>query len=207
MAWIKIYEELTENGKMQEAAAMLGIEEPHLIGHLVTLWLWVMKNVPSGDLSHASHRSIAKGAQWAGDPDAFVEALLTCSVTGGHGFLERTEDGRLLVHDWDQHGGTAIQTQKANAQRQARYRENHKGDVAQKNNNGDITVTDTLRDGDITPSNASQIEKEKEKEINTKTKDSPQSTASGDVPESCLNDPKVPDTTEAAPEKMATPLS
>jgi hypothetical protein len=80
-----------------------------------------MNYAPSGDLSFALEEDIADGAMWEGDAHAFVEALLNCSVNGGAGFLE-TKDGRICVHDWQQHGGTLIERQKADAQRKRESR-------------------------------------------------------------------------------------
>lgn len=196
MAWIKSHEELALHAKTKKAARMLAIGIPQLIGHLNLLWWWTMNNAPSGDLSFASPEDIADGAMWEGDAQVFVDALVGCSVTGGAGFLDQTDNG-LFVHDWAQHGGTTIQTQKANAQKQKRYREKQK-------NNDSVTVTLPLHNEEITSRYGSQIEKEKE--INTKEiKDTPQSCASGDASGEVLDDLKVPDTPEATPEKMATP--
>ena len=161
MAWLKSHEELPTHAKTRKAARLLGISIPQMVGHLHLLWWWTMNHAPSGDLSMASADDIADAALWQGDADAFISALETCSVTGGYGFLARTEDG-LFVNDWDQHGGTILQSKKSNAQKQSRYRNN-------KRKNEQVTVTDNKRNGNVTKKTPSQIEKEKEKEIKDKT--------------------------------------
>jgi hypothetical protein len=65
----------------------------------------VLDNEPDGDLSGYSCEEIAEEADWEGDdPEAFVDALLNCGKqrpdgTRAAGFLERDEDGHLIIHD------------------------------------------------------------------------------------------------------------
>lgn len=62
------------------------------IGHLHLLWYWTEAYAPEGDLRRFGPDDISAGAEWEGDPAAFVAAL--CNA----GFLEG--DGSYRVHDW-----------------------------------------------------------------------------------------------------------
>lgn len=104
MAWLESWQSLREHPKTKRAARTLGVPRVHLIGHLHCLWWWAMDFAPDGDLSKYEPEDIAEGAEWDGDPEAFIKALVGCGGRGGPGFLEL--DGEdLHIHDWRLHGG------------------------------------------------------------------------------------------------------
>ncbi len=108
MPYNESHSELREHPKTKRLKRSLGVSLPAAIGHLQCLWWWVMDYAPKGDLTGFEATDIAEGAEWDGDPDVFVDALCACGPAGSDGFLERTTDGRLLVHDWWQYGGKLI---------------------------------------------------------------------------------------------------
>lgn len=109
MTYIEAHSELRDHPKTKLLKRVLGTSIAAVVGHLQCLWWWVMDYAPSGDLTGYPNAVIANAAEWEGDPDAFVNALLGCSVRqGGAGFLEFTEGGRLVVHDWHDYGGKLI---------------------------------------------------------------------------------------------------
>lgn len=63
---------------------------------LVCLILWAAANRPSGDLAGMTAEDIELAADWRGEADAFVVALLAV------GFLEG-EEGAYRLHDWAEH--------------------------------------------------------------------------------------------------------
>ena len=107
MAYIEAHGELREHPKTKRLKRLLGCSLVAAIGHLNCLWWWVMDYAPKGDLTHFDAADIADGAEWEGDPEAFVQALIDCGVGGGAGFLEEC-GGRLVIHDWYQYGGKLV---------------------------------------------------------------------------------------------------
>lgn len=111
MAWIEVHQSLPTHRKTLAAADALDLSPAQLVGHIVCLWLWAIDNAPDGHLN-VSVRTVARAAQWDGDPQAFVDALTAA------GFLE---DG-MLIHDYEDYIGKLIDRRKANADRMAARR-------------------------------------------------------------------------------------
>jgi hypothetical protein len=63
---------------------------------LISLWCYAAQNKPKGILD-MSVEDIAIAANWTGDPEMFVTALIQC------GFLEKGDGGVLVLHDWEEH--------------------------------------------------------------------------------------------------------
>lgn len=144
MAFIQVHQSLRDHHKILELAALLDMPEAHVAGHCVFLWLWSLDNAPDGLLPKAE-RAIESRAGWMGEPGAFIAAMVTV------GMLDRDEDGRLHIHDWDAYTGKLMESRKANAERQQRWRERHnEQDVTPRNTpvtsrNAGVTVTYPLR--------------------------------------------------------------
>ncbi|HQH79061.1 MAG TPA: hypothetical protein PK535_08845 [Synergistaceae bacterium] len=122
MPWLRSHSELRNHPKTLKAARLLGVSTPQVVGHLHMLWWWVMDYAPSGDLSDFAAADIAVGAGWDGDPEEFVEALVSSGMGLRAGFLERDEHGGLTVHDWSQHGGRDIDERRAAVDRKRQWR-------------------------------------------------------------------------------------
>ena len=108
---------LPNHRKTLALASLLDVNPEPLVGHLVCLWLWSLDNAPDGEIQ-ASPRIIAKVAGWRGDHDAFVEALETA------GFVERVDDIKYIIHNWDDYAGKLVERRKANAERMRAARAN-----------------------------------------------------------------------------------
>jgi hypothetical protein len=65
--------------------------------YLIDLWIASAMNHPDGILSGMDEVDIALEAGWEGNPNEFIEALLTCR------FLEKDEKGVYFLHDWEEH--------------------------------------------------------------------------------------------------------
>jgi hypothetical protein len=131
MAYIELHQAVFDHRKTIEVADSLDLPEVYVVGHLAALWAWAIDNCQSGVLP-SSHRVIARGARWPGDPNLFVTSLITS------GYVDQTLDG-LLIHDWPDYGGKLIAKRQANAAKQARYRERQEGSELRNQ-----SVTDTL---------------------------------------------------------------
>lgn len=116
MAWIESHQELGRHPKTRRLARMLGISLPAAVGHLHYLWWWAMDFAEDGDLSGYDSYEIAEAAMWEGDPDEIVDALVHAR------FLDRTGDGGLVLHDWDEYAGRLIERRARDRERKRRER-------------------------------------------------------------------------------------
>lgn len=116
MAWIQVHQQLKDHRKLLAAADELEIEPAHMLGLLVSFWLWALDNAPSGSLEGISNRTIARSAQWNKSPDTFVEALKNA------GLLDEENTGELTIHDWYEYAGKLIDQREAEKNRSRRRR-------------------------------------------------------------------------------------
>lgn len=116
MAWIESHQTLLNHPKTIRAARVLGIQRVHLVGHLHALWWWAMDYAPSGSLAGFDPADIADAMQWEGDADALVDALVTCGIGDGSGFLD-ADDGGYAIHDWDIYVGKLLDKRTRDAAR------------------------------------------------------------------------------------------
>lgn len=119
MAWIESHQELATHPKTKRLATQLGVSLPAAIGHLHLLWYWALTHAEDGDLTGYSVQEIAAECQWSGDPDHFVEGLVSCGggIKSGAGFLERDAEGNLCIHDWMLYAGRLLNQRENNARR------------------------------------------------------------------------------------------
>lgn len=115
MAWIEVHQSLITHRKTIAAADQLNMQEVHLVGHLVTFWLWALDNAQDGQLLNVTPRMIARASLWTDSPDELVDALVTV------GFLTRTDDG-FTIHDWDDYAGRLIDRRTAERERSRQRR-------------------------------------------------------------------------------------
>ncbi len=124
MAWIESHQTLSRHRKTLKTAGRLSVDRHKLIGHLHELWWWGLDNVGvSGVIENSTSYEIAAAAQWDGDPDAFVEAL----IYGG--FIDRDGD-KLQLHDWYEYAGQLIEKRIEERDRSRRRREEKKNQGA-----------------------------------------------------------------------------
>ncbi len=143
MAWIEAHQELRDHPKTKRAARLLGISRPQMIGHLLCLWWWSLDYADDGDLSDFDAADIADAAEWDGDADTFVSALVNCGPADRPGFLVET-DGGLSIRDWSQYGGKYITKRNQGRDRQRAWRERN-ADVTQGNTSSDVSNADVTR--------------------------------------------------------------
>lgn len=120
MSWIQSHTALSDHPKTRKLARILGTSKPTTIGHLHCLWWWAFDYAADGSLDRFDAMDIAIAAEWDGEPDDLVSALVTA------GFLDRDEDG-LTLHDWDQYGGKLHAKRAADADRKRAERRGDKG--------------------------------------------------------------------------------
>jgi hypothetical protein len=74
---------------------------PGAVGYLIDLWIATAVSRPDGVLSGWGPVDIAEEVDWTGDPEELIGALIES------GFVDRREDGVVIVHDWMVHQGWA----------------------------------------------------------------------------------------------------
>ena len=116
MAWIKVDQSLRDHRKLLIAADILDICPAYLMGMIISLWLWSLDNVPTGNLDGISARMIARAAQWDGDAQSFVDALTEA------GFLDEEADGSLEIHNWHTWTGKLLDKRQHEKDRSSRRR-------------------------------------------------------------------------------------
>ena len=123
MAWIEAHQELPRHPKTKRFARMLKISIPQAVGHLFMFWWWALDYAENGDLSRYDADDLADAAQWDGDPEEFLKAMIECGPGGSYGFIEKNESG-MFVHDWEMYSGRLVEKREKNRQRQANGRKN-----------------------------------------------------------------------------------
>ena len=73
MAWLQVHQTLKDHRKLFDAADQLEVEPPHMMGLLVSFWLWALDNAPTGSLVDITPRMISRAAQWDGDPEKLAK--------------------------------------------------------------------------------------------------------------------------------------
>ncbi|MBR1672449.1 MAG: hypothetical protein IJ702_05940, partial [Fretibacterium sp.] len=99
MAWIEAHQGLAQHPKTKRLARMLGISIAEAVGHLFLFWWWALDYADDGDLSKYDAFDIADAAQWGGDPEVFLRAMIDCGPGESAGFIEE-RDGCCFVLDW-----------------------------------------------------------------------------------------------------------
>lgn len=117
MAYIESHQELGAHPKTKKAARLLSVSVPAVIGHLQLLWWWALDYAQDGDITAFDPQDIADAVMWPTAFQGFIDGLLGCGVGTGAGFLERSSDGRLLIHDWNDYAGKLIQKRFDNRER------------------------------------------------------------------------------------------
>lgn len=110
MAWIELHQGLSQHHKIRRLKRLLGIGVAQAAGHMALLWTWALDATPAGDLSAFEAVDVAEQAEWEGDPDTFIEALVSA------GLVDR-EDGRLVIHDWMDYAGRLVEKRRADTER------------------------------------------------------------------------------------------
>lgn len=125
--WIQVLSNLPEHPKIYGLMELLGLRRKRdAVGIVVEMWCWVVVNATDGDITRFPIKAIAGAVEWTGSAKRLFDALVAA------GWLDLTDDGRVLVHDWEEYAVLLIQSmqnqKKKTRERVKRYRENQKKD-------------------------------------------------------------------------------
>ena len=94
MAWIELHDTLWDHHKTLKVCSKLLISDVQLIGHLVSLWHFTLKNAPNtGDLDAWGDYGIARGARW----EDLSQAEKFCDALREAEFLQNRK-----INDWEE---------------------------------------------------------------------------------------------------------
>lgn len=114
---MQVHQTLKDHRKLFDAADELEIQPPHMMGLLISFWLWALDNAPTGSLEGITPRMIARAAQWEGPAEKLAGALIRA------GWLDENDDGALSIHDWYEYAGKLIDQRQAEKERSQRRRD------------------------------------------------------------------------------------
>jgi hypothetical protein len=137
-SWIPACQSLRSHSKRKRVSRRLGIGLHETAGLLVCLWWWALDEADNGDLARFSNQDIADGADWEGDADELIAALVDA------GFML---ESRTLVN-WGKYVGKLVDKRNAKRDadrvRQDRYRKDLRERVAGMDGHAGVT-----RDSDV----------------------------------------------------------
>ena len=116
MAWIELHQSLTTHKKTRRLARKLGLGVPEgipqTIGHLCLFWLWCVDGTEDGSLEGLDAQDIADATGWTGEAETFLDAMIEAE------FIEKKEDGRLEIHDWNDYIGKLIKSREESREKE-----------------------------------------------------------------------------------------
>lgn len=117
MAWIESHEDVWEHHKTVRLCRILGITDIEAVGHLHSLWHFVLRNAwKDADLTPWGDDGIEAATRWRRDPGAMAAALREV------GYLDGS-----VVHGWSDRAGKLVKDRL--------YNENRKSAAAKTNIN------------------------------------------------------------------------
>ena len=133
MAWIELHQALVAHPKTKRLARRLGVNLPTAIGTLACLWCWCVEYAQDGNLERFDAQDIADAAEWTGDPEALIAALVEASFVDA-------ENDVLRIHNWHKYAGRLMEQRRHHAANKQRARALY--------DNAELTKFVRDRDGD-----------------------------------------------------------
>lgn len=86
-----------DHSKMKRLVRLLHLPRYAIVGILESLWHLTAREAPRGNIGKLCNEDIAAWIDWEGDADELVKHLVTS------GWLDYSNEDRLVVHDWTEH--------------------------------------------------------------------------------------------------------
>ena len=94
-----------EHPKLAALASMLGVKRHVAVGLLEMLWHHTARYAPRGDIGKYKDSQLAAALDWPNDDSGrLIRCLVDC------GWLDESQEHRLLVHDWHEHSDGTCDT-------------------------------------------------------------------------------------------------
>jgi len=133
LSWIRVDNDLPDHPKSLALDVALGVDRSWT--HVVQLWLWTSRVVPTGDLSKMPDAVIASRAGWKKDASVFVDALRQV------GFLD--SDG--MLHDWHEYQGKMLERLEKDRERKRKPSKDSAGNPTELRRKSDGSPTEVQR--------------------------------------------------------------
>jgi hypothetical protein len=101
--------EAASSSKMKKLCRKLNIRTYAAIGILESLWHLTAREAPQGDIGKLSDEDIALSIDWEGNELQLIEALVDSK------WVDRSDQLRLIVHDWHEHSDDSLDMKLARA--------------------------------------------------------------------------------------------
>jgi len=128
MAWIESHQSIRMHPKTLHLMQLLHLDKAAVIGHLHCLWWWALDYAPTGDVTNytAINLSLAADYQplrgkYSRNRQQFVDALVAA------GYIDKTPDGHLVLHDWNEYAGKWVEKRASDARRKRDVRKTSAG--------------------------------------------------------------------------------
>ena len=95
MTWMRLDSTVRTHPKIGRLARGLGVSRVQAIGHIVSLWTWVLEFASDGDLTAFDDADLAEAGCWEGDPGTFVSTLRSTLLVDFD-----PDSGTSRVHGW-----------------------------------------------------------------------------------------------------------
>lgn len=96
-----------DHPKFAAFKTMLQLPKGAALGWLESVWHFTGRFTPQGNIGKYSDQQIEAWVEWDGLPGVLVVALLEC------GWLDKSTEYRLIVHDWHQYADVIVHTELA----------------------------------------------------------------------------------------------
>lgn len=107
MPWIESHDDIWDHWKTLKLCDLLGRKDYAVVGHLTSLWHFVLRNAwRDANLEKWGDQGIERAARWDGEPGVFVKALREA------GYLDGS-----VAHDWLERAGKLVNDRLYNDQR------------------------------------------------------------------------------------------
>lgn len=187
----------TELPKFKRFKRRLKLSTWGAAGVLELLWNFTCRSAPAGNIGKHSNEDIALGIDWEDDADELVNALVEC------GWLDKSAEHRLVVHDWDEHCPTWIKGN--NARRSTKKpKDAEQQDVAEQPTEPERTKYDTKYDSKVETKFDSKSDTTKSIQVSSNQVNSGQANPSPDgaADAAGVGDPPTPPKPKRQPAKV-----
>ena len=130
--------------------------------YVVELWAWCSEFATDGDLTQFDPLEIEEGVGWSLDAGVLFAALVAS------GFIDKSEDGRITVHDWMSHQGKWIAKMEAERTRLKEWRSGRRKSDSRIPEDTDLVET-VMADGKQTVIGDNDVRVQREDRTRTRT--------------------------------------
>lgn len=101
--------EAASHTKLKRLCRKLDLQTWQAAGLLEMIWILTARETPRGNIGRLSDEDIAVAIDYRGDEHAMIEALVES------GWLDRSQEHRLIIHDWSEHCDDTVHAKLARA--------------------------------------------------------------------------------------------